>query len=98
VASSGSVRLKNGAVVPYDVSCLKLTAVLHIQEYDPAMLTRLVRGAGDVNRLDEGDRDRLAELDLLEQDGSLEKSFVDVLLSAVIIGTDGPVVRNPVCR
>jgi len=98
MASSKPVRLKNGAIVPCAVSCLRLSAVLHFQEYDPALLMRLVRGAGDINRLDEGDLDRLAELDLLERDGSLEKSFVDVLLSAVTIGSEGPVVHDPVRR
>lgn len=98
MANSEAVRLKNGAIVPYAVSCLRLSAVLHIKEYDPALLLRLVRHAGDVDRLDEGDRERLAGLDLVENDGRLEQSFVDVLLSAVTIGADGPVVRNPVRR
>jgi hypothetical protein len=98
MASFESVRLKNGAIVPYTVSCLRLSAVLHIKEYDPALLMRLVRGAGDPDRLDEGDRERLAELDLLEQDGSLETGFVDVLLSAVTIGSEGPIVSDPIRR
>lgn len=97
MVNSEMVRLKNGAIVHYSVSCLGLSAVLHIKEYDPGLLTRLVRHAGEIVRLDEGDRDRLAELGLLEN-GGLDKGFVNVLLSAVTIGTDGPVVRDPVLR
>jgi len=92
------VKLKTGVSVPNAVCAAAMSTLRRIREENPQFLVRIVRSGGERSLwFADEDQEYLDGLGLLERHtNSLPNDFLQVLLSAVTVEIDGPVIGNPV--
>ena len=94
------VKLKTGAAVPIAVCAAAMSTLRVIREENPRLLVRIVRSGGERSLwFADEDHEYLDGLGLLERHThSLPDDFLQVLLSAVTVELDGPVIGDPVVK